>query len=256
MHSRARFGSSKDEELAEKVPYTARYFALGYTGNQMAPFDVYTASRTFRQTAPDATVGVTAESAANDAQREAFVREAMIHVDHLYRIAHHLAREADAVQDLVQDTFVRAIESYRLFDPPTNMRAWLTKILQNIFFDEWRKKQRAGTHESDGRHADALWDPQQQKQWSPEGQLLRKELSDHIHNSLKQIPEEFRLPIVLVDMSEFSYAEAAEVLSCPIGTIRSRLSRGRQLLQDLLGRYFETGDGSENDDLRRSPRAH
>jgi len=80
---------------------------------------------------------VTTDSKWNDAQRVAFVREAMIHTDHLYRVAFHLAREVDAVEDLVQDTFVRAIESYRIFDPPTNMRAWLT----NPPIARWKARQ-------------------------------------------------------------------------------------------------------------------
>lgn len=80
----------------------------------------------------------------------------MIHLDHLYRVAYHLAREPDAVKDLIQDTFLRALDSYMLFNPPTNMRAWLTKILQNIYI----------------------------------------ELSRKIHHYLQLIPEEYRLPIV------------------------------------------------------------
>ncbi|MSP40556.1 MAG: sigma-70 family RNA polymerase sigma factor [Deltaproteobacteria bacterium] len=199
---------------------------------------------------------MTSESKANDAQRAAFAREAMIHVDHLYRVAYHLVREADAVQDLIQDSFVRAIESYKLFDPPTNMRAWLTKILQNIFFDQYRKQRRWIAKQEMPRNSAGLWDQGPAQQSSPEGELLHKELSDQITQSLQHIPEEYRLPIVLVDMSEFSYTEAAEILSCPVGTIRSRLSRGRRLLQEQLTGYVNTNHGTEEHDLRGSRRTY
>lgn len=181
------------------------------------------------------------------------MRAAMVHVDHLYRFAYHLAGATDSVEDLVQDTFVRAIESYRRFAPPSNMRAWLTRILQNLFFDQWRRRKKWGDRENGRQEANGLWNPDQR---SPERELLHKELSNHVHRSLKRIPEEFRLPIVLVDMNEFTYAEAADILSCPVGTIRSRLSRGRQMLQAMLREYVESGHGTENDDLRASARTH
>lgn len=180
----------------------------------------------------------------------------MIHLDHLFRVAYHLARTPETVQDLVQDTFVRALDSYKLFNPPTNMRAWLTKILQNIFFDRYRKQKRWVTNPEISRETASPWDHGRAKENEPEGQLLRKELSNKINHYLKNIPEEYRLPIVLVDMSEFSYAEAAEILSCPVGTIRSRLSRGRKLLQGYLSGYVDPADGKKVDDLRGSPRTY
>lgn len=192
---------------------------------------------------------------ANNQQRQAFAREAMIHLDHLYRVAYHLAREPDAVQDLVQDTFLRALDSYMLFNPPTNMRAWLTKILQNIFIDQYRKERHRLDRPVSSRESTASWDHAPAKEAGPEGLVLKKELSRKIHHYLQCIPEEYRLPIVLIDMSEFSYAEAAEFLSCPVGTIRSRLSRGRKLLQDYLSGYIGSTDESHADDMRRSPRA-
>lgn len=180
----------------------------------------------------------------------------MIHLDHLFRVAYHLAREPDTVQDLVHDTFVRALDSYKLFNPPTNMRAWLTKILQNIFFDQYRKQKRWVDRPERPRQTANLCNNEQSQETGPEGQLLRKELSNKINHYLKIIPEEYRLPIVLVDMSEFSYTEAAEILSCPVGTIRSRLSRGRKLLQGYLSGYVGPTDESHADDMRRSPRAN
>ncbi|MGH7887888.1 MAG: sigma-70 family RNA polymerase sigma factor [Candidatus Binatia bacterium] len=193
---------------------------------------------------------------SRDHKREAFAREAMIHLDHLFRVAYHLARDPASVQDLVHDTFLRALDSYKLFNPPTNMRAWLTKILQNIFFDQYRKQKRWVDRAESPRDTAQLWNNGLSIESDPEGLLLKKELSSKINHHLKSIPDEYRLPMVLVDMSEFSYAEAAEILSCPVGTIRSRLSRGRKLLQGYLSGYVDPADGTKIDDLRGSRRTH
>lgn len=193
---------------------------------------------------------------ADDNQRQAFAREAMIHLDHLFRVAYHLVHEPDRVQDLVQDTFLRALDSYKLFNPPTHMRAWLTKILQNLFLDRYRKQRRWADSAAAPPSREALWQEGQSRRAEPEGMLLHKELSAKINDYLGRLPEEYRLPIVLVDMSEFSYAEAAEILSCPVGTIRSRLSRGRRLLQTELSEYIDRTDGTKTDELRESRRTH
>jgi RNA polymerase sigma-70 factor (ECF subfamily) len=190
-------------------------------------------------------------------QREAFAREAMIHLDHLYRVAFHLAKNQDEVQDLVQETFVRALASYEQFNPPTNMRAWLTKILQNLFFDRYRQNKRWLPLENNSAEETAsVWENEPETTTGPEGQFLQRELRARINDCLRKIPEEFRVAIVLVDMSEFSYTEAAEILSCPVGTIRSRLSRGRRLLQKRLARYVDVNDETDKHEMRGRPRTY
>jgi RNA polymerase sigma-70 factor, ECF subfamily len=182
---------------------------------------------------------VAGERKTEGAERDAFAREAMVHLDHLYRIAFHLAKDEDHAQELVQETFVRALAARHQFNPGTNMKAWLTKILQNLFFDRYQQSKRwistddpAGQESNDWKHRPA-------ENPGPESQVLFKELSSNITDALKRIPEEFRAPILLVDMGDFSYAEAAEILACPIGTIRSRLSRGRKLAQQYLAAYVD-----------------
>jgi RNA polymerase sigma-70 factor (ECF subfamily) len=161
----------------------------------------------------------------------------MTHLDHLYRVAFHLAKDPADAEDLVQETFVRALAARERFQPGTNMKAWLTKILHNFFFDHYRQRKRwaATDHASEGEIE--AWRSLPDPQSGPESQLLRKELDDHITDVLRKLPEEFREPIVLVDMADFSYEEVAALLSCPIGTVRSRLSRGRKLMQQYLGSY-------------------
>jgi len=185
---------------------------------------------------------VTRERKAGSARQDAVANEAMIHLDHLYRVAFHLAKDPADAEDLVQETFVRALAAHEQFDPGTNMKAWLTKILHNFFFDHYRRSKR-WVSEEDGTQPESenwrhLTDPNQ----GPESQVLRKELDEQITQVLRKIPEEFRAPIVLVDMGDFSYEEVASILSCPVGTIRSRLSRGRKLMQQNLKTYV----GSES----------
>ena len=177
--------------------------------------------------------------------QERFSSEILTYLDHLYRIAFHLARNDAEAQDCVQETCARALGAYGQFAPGSNMKAWLTRILYNFFFDSYARNKRMVAVEDLGRNneggaaeqnfpADFTVDRP-----GPEKQLLQQELGAKIGAALKSIPEEFRAPIVLVDMGDFSYAEAAEILSCPIGTVRSRLSRGRKLLHKLLSTYLD-----------------
>ena len=159
----------------------------------------------------------------------------MTHLDHLYRVAFHLERDSVHAEDLVQETFVRALGAHGQFVPGTNMKAWLTKILHNIFVDRYRQRKWEVAVEEDALPEPEPWpdstDP------TPETQVLRKELDEQISRVLRKLPEEFRAAIVLVDMGDCSYEEVASILSCPVGTVRSRLSRGRKLLQQALSPY-------------------
>ena len=180
------------------------------------------------------------ESKARTREREQFAAEVLTHLDHLYRVAFHLVRNQDEAQDCVQETCARALSSRGQFTLGTNMKAWLTKILYNFFFDSYARNQRTVAAEDLLRGADAgdFWQTHGADNPGPEGDFLQQELGARIAAALRQIPAEFRAPIVLVDLSEFSYAEAAEALSCPVGTVRSRLSRGRRLLQKHLSAYL------------------
>ena len=178
-------------------------------------------------------------------EKEKFAREVMTYLDHLYRLAFHLAKEREEARDLVQETFARALSSYDQFSPGTNMKAWLTKILYNLFFDHYHQKKRwvSVDDEAFGQEERSdYWDKVPADNTGPENLILGKVLSMKIAEALRMIPGEFRVPIVLVDMGDFSYAEAADILSCPVGTVRSRLSRGRRLLHKYLKRYVEFND--------------
>jgi RNA polymerase sigma-70 factor, ECF subfamily len=174
-------------------------------------------------------------------EKDAFSREAIVHLDHLYRVARYLVEEPDEAHDLVQETYVRALGSYEQFTPGSNMKAWLSRILYNFFFDHYRQKKRwvlIDDNSKDEEYRSDYWEKVPAENLEPESHLLASELTTKITDALRRIPEEFRSPIVMVDMGDFSYAEAAEILSCPIGTIRSRLSRGRRLLHKQLKDYI------------------
>jgi RNA polymerase sigma-70 factor, ECF subfamily len=177
-------------------------------------------------------------------EKEKFSREALVYLDHLYRVALHLASEPDEAEDLVQETYTRAISSYEQFNVGSNMKAWLTKILYNFFFDRYREKKRWISIEDSfigGTEASDYSETIPTGNLGPETYALLKELNAKISDALRKLPPDFRVPIILVDMEDFSYSEAAEVVSCPLGTIRSRISRGRKLLRKYLQAYVGKG---------------
>ena len=176
-----------------------------------------------------------------DTDREKFSREAMTYLDHLYRVAHYLAKGSDEAKDLVQETYSRALGSYKQFTPGTNMKAWLTTILYNFFFHHRNQKKKWLSVEDNFAEDEGpsdYWEQVPTENPGPEIHILLKELKEKITEVLNKIPEEFRLPIILVVMGDFSYEEAADILSCPLGTIRSRLSRGRKLIYKQLKGYI------------------
>lgn len=176
-------------------------------------------------------------------EKDNLSREAILYLDHLYRVARHLVTEPDDAHDLVQETYARALGFYDRFTPGSNMKAWLSKILYNLFLDRYREKKRWVSIDESSKDEESkrdYWEKIPAENPGPEGRLLANELITKISHALRKIPEEFRLPIVMVDMGEFSYKETAEIVSCPIGTIRSRLSRGRALMYEELKLYVES----------------
>jgi RNA polymerase sigma-70 factor (ECF subfamily) len=175
-----------------------------------------------------------------DLARERFGSDIVKHLDHLYRVAYYLVKNPTDAQECVQETCARALNSRSQFTPGSNMKAWLTKILYNFFYDAYARDKRTVAAEDlmqSGEPRRDFWETLPTQSLEPENEVLARELAIKVHDALRKIPDEFRAPIVLVDMGDFSYAEAAEILSCPIGTVRSRLSRGRKLLHDILVGY-------------------
>lgn len=169
---------------------------------------------------------------------EDFEREALSQLSALLAVAGRLTRNSAEAEDLVQDTFVKAMRARQQFEPGTNMRAWLLRILTNTFINRYR---RGGLERSviEGPDADPLADgwigsATLEAMRDPESRALRPMLEAEINRALDAIPDEFRVVVVLADVEELSYREIADMLNCPIGTVMSRLHRGRRLLKARL----------------------
>ena len=171
--------------------------------------------------------------------RVRFEEEALGLSDQVYRVARHLANSREDAEELVQETYVRAFRSWASFQPGTNLRAWLLRILTNLNIDRGRRQQRAPqTTSIDSEAGDYfLYDKlaSQMPDENPDEERVLERLSqDSIVDALADVPHDFRDVIVLVDIGEFSYADAAQILDIPMGTVMSRLHRGRRILKKNL----------------------
>ena len=171
-------------------------------------------------------------------KRREFEAEALQHLGVLYETAYHLARDETAAQDLVQETCLRAFRFWDKYQKGTNCRAWLLRILRNTFINEYRRKppetDRLDPSELDRYYNQLVNSATVPEQRDPAQELFANLVDDEIVEAMEQLPEEFREVVILSDLQELSYKEIAEVLECPVGTVRSRLSRGRKMLQALL----------------------
>jgi RNA polymerase sigma-70 factor (ECF subfamily) len=174
---------------------------------------------------------------ANAEAAAAFEAEALACVDSLYRTALRLTRDAADAEDLVQETYLKAFKAVDQFAPGTNLRAWLFTILHNTARNRVRDRARdAVTVDSDAveRAGDGLDAFGHYGGDTPESLLLRDTLAPDLKAAVDALPDAFRQAVWLRDVEEFSYAEIADMLSVPIGTVMSRISRGRRLLFDQL----------------------
>jgi len=170
-----------------------------------------------------------------------FERQAMPFLGSLYNTAYRLARNAEDAEDLVQETYLRAYRSFDQFRPGTNLKAWLFRILKNAFINEYRRRKTRPPQEDfaaiedsfesrvDGQMAGSIKDPEQE--------ALEVSLDENVQRAIDALPPDYRMAVLLADLEGFSYKEIAEILEVPIGTVMSRLYRGRKLLEEELLRY-------------------
>jgi RNA polymerase sigma-70 factor (ECF subfamily) len=173
--------------------------------------------------------------------RREFEKEALPHLEALYSVGLRMTRNQRDAEDLVQDTVLRAFRFFHRFEPGTNCKAWLLKILHNTFVNKYRRRVRereiAGSIEAAGGLGSTVSEGALQAARDPERAILEGMLSDDVRRALDALPEDFRLAVVLCDLEELSYKEIADVMECPVGTVMSRLHRGRRLLQEALRAY-------------------
>ncbi len=165
--------------------------------------------------------------------REAFEAEVIPQLDSLYRLALRLTTDPSRAEDLVQDTVLKAFRSWQRFQPGTNIRSWLFTILRNTFINDYRRRQREPIPmdlETAEPHATfrAVDDE------DPEGTFFAQIVDAKVLEAIDRLPEDFREVLVLSDIENLTYAEIADVLGIPVGTVKSRLFRARRQLQEVL----------------------
>ncbi|HYX84426.1 MAG TPA: sigma-70 family RNA polymerase sigma factor [Gaiellales bacterium] len=185
---------------------------------------------------PEPTPGSAGATEARDRAR--FEEEALMHAEHLYRIALRLTGSPQTAEDLVQETYLRAFRAWRSYRPGTNLAAWLATIMRNANMDELRRQSRRPPSEPLDEQGDYyLYNRLAETGREPQERVLARLAGRGVVDALGDVPENFREVVVLVDVGDFSYAETADILGIPIGTVMSRLYRGRRLLKQRLAEH-------------------
>lgn len=183
-------------------------------------------------------------STETEAQRKArFEQEALQYIDQLYAAALRMARNPADAEDLVQEAYMKAFSAFHQYKPGTNLKAWLYRILTNTYINVYRKRQR----EPQQANADTIEDWQLARAGehdskgllSAETEALNRLPDSNVKEALQAIPEDFRMAVYYSDVEGFSYKEISDIMDTPIGTVMSRLHRGRKLLRDLLADYAQ-----------------
>jgi RNA polymerase sigma-70 factor (ECF subfamily) len=190
--------------------------------------------------------------------KELFEKEAMKYMDELFASAMRMTRQKESAEDLLSEVYTKAWKAFDQFEPGTNLRAWLYKILTNTYINHYRQKQREPymveldrPEDPDTGAGGDLYDrilgASPSPFDNPDAVLANRILDQDLTKAIERLPDEFRLAVLLSDVQNFSYQEIADILSIPIGTVRSRLWRGRRLLQKVLWKQaVEAGIVSED----------
>jgi RNA polymerase sigma-70 factor (ECF subfamily) len=170
-----------------------------------------------------------------------FEQVAIPHLSYVYAAAFYLTKDEYEAEDLVQETYLRAYRFFHRFELGTNCRAWLLSIQRHLFINRYRQTKKQPEFldwdKVDQDYKLFVLSQENTEKCNPENALCSDVMGPEVEKALKGLPEEFRTAIVLVDIDELTYEEAAQIMECPIGTVRSRLCRGRRMLQLALRDY-------------------
>ncbi len=191
--------------------------------------------------------GTVRQELTDEERRDSFTRDALPYLDQLYSAALRYTRNPADAEDLVQEAFAKAYSAFHQFRPGTNLRAWLYRILANTYINTYRKQQRRPDEVSADAYRDGLSDGAGDfslydriaaaTQAPAEVEALRRLPDEEVKQALADLPEQFRMAVYLADVEGFTYAEIADIMGTPIGTVMSRLHRGRAALQRALYDY-------------------
>jgi RNA polymerase sigma-70 factor (ECF subfamily) len=170
--------------------------------------------------------------------RAVFEKEALEHLDVLYGTALRMTTNVDEAEDLVQDTYLRALRFHKKYQPGTNLKAWLFRMMVNLFINRYRRARRGREiHEGIERYdvVERIVPTEQlAKAGNPEEYFFERLFSDDVVLAINGLPHDFKMVVLLADVNDFSYAQISEILGIPVGTVMSRLHRGRKLLRAAL----------------------
>jgi RNA polymerase sigma-70 factor (ECF subfamily) len=176
-------------------------------------------------------------------KQQEFQDTAMDHTDALYRTALRMTKNTKDAEDLVQETLLKAYRFFDRFEKGTNIKAWLFKIMMNIFINDYRQKSKKPTSMSyedvDDNYLFHQLKFQKADGRDPEELLFSRIFDDDVKRAIEELPDDFRIVVVLAFLEEFSYQEIAEIANLQLGTVKSRLHRGRKLLQKSLWEYAQ-----------------
>ncbi|TVR35466.1 MAG: sigma-70 family RNA polymerase sigma factor [Nitriliruptor sp.] len=220
--------------------------------------DATSPSRSVPDGSGQAAPGPHDESLSDEERRRRFAEEALPLVDRLYSAALRYTRDPSDAEDLVQETMVKAYRSFHQYRPGTNLKAWLYRVLHTTYISMYRKAQRRPQESLQEQIDDfSFYDEVARTGGSAEREVLESLTADEVKQAMADLPETFRMAVYLADVEGFAYKEIAEIMDTPVGTVMSRLHRGRKALQKALAGYArsrgliseerETPEGAEAD---------